>query len=169
MKIDSMIRFKSKFPFFSFKKKLSGKDYFEAVDTQTTSNNDFLIKNCRIKLSEHKIPLKKIKFVFEKSFTYDVDKNIINPPYKVMMPHNKKHPIIEIGKPENVMKVFLGENRTYDNYRILKQLASKSKRGIALLVDTENFDEVMWVANLDDAYEYYRGIENLDEMLNYNT
>jgi hypothetical protein len=73
--------------------------------------------------------------------------------------------VIEVGKPLNTMTVYLGENRTGDNYSHLKKLALKSKRGIVVLL-SDDFDEVMWIANLDDATAYYKGmVTNLD----YNT
>jgi hypothetical protein len=116
-------------------------------------------------LIENQIPIHKIRFVTEKSFIYDVDKNVINPSYKVIIPIKKKNPVIEVDKPLNTMTVYLGENRDGDNYRLLRILSKKSKRGVALLLD-DNFDEVMWIANLDDATAYYKEIlTNLD----YNT
>lgn len=113
-----------------------------------------LLKSCRRILTDNKIAINKIKFVFDSSFVYDVDNNIINPTYKQLVPINRKHPTIEIGVPHNTMTVFLGENRTYDNYALLKSLTKKTKKGIALLVDVD-FEEVMWLANLDDAIDYY--------------
>jgi len=50
----------------------------------------------------------------------------------------------------------------YDNYVLLKEKLRKSKRGIAILVDT-NYDDVMWIASLDDAAAYYiEATKNLD-------
>jgi len=122
-----------------------------------------LLKSCRRILTDNKIPINKIKFVFESSFVYDVDKNVINPTYKQLVPDNSKYPTIEIGIPHNIMTVFLGESRTYDNYAILKQLTKKSKRGIVLLVDTD-FEDVMWLANIDDIVEYYHTCQKLYEV-----
>jgi hypothetical protein len=95
------------------------------------------------------------------SFTYDVDKSVINPTYKQLIPDNKKYPVIEVEKPLNTMTVVLGENRTYNNYELLKQLTKKSKRGIALLVN-DDYDEVMWLANLDEAVDYYNTMNDYD-------
>jgi len=120
-----------------------------------------LVKACRKHLIENKIPINKIKLVFEMSFTYDVDKSVINPTYKQLIPDNKKYPVIEVEKPLNTMTVVLGENRTYNNYELLKQLTKKSKRGIALLVN-DDYDEVMWVANLDEAVDYYNTLNDYD-------
>jgi hypothetical protein len=120
-----------------------------------------LVKACRKHLIENKIPINKIKLVFEMSFTYDVDKSVINPTYKQLIPDNKKYPVIEVEKPLNTMTVVLGENRTYNNYELLKQLTKKSKRGIALLVN-DDYDEVMWLANLDEAVDYYNTMNDYD-------
>lgn len=144
-----------------FKKKLTPNDYHPAfvANTQIASDdNQYLIKLCKDRLSENRIPLNKIKFVFDKSFEYDVDSNTINPTYKTILPIKKKNPVIEIGKPINSMTVFLGENRTHNNYEILKKLAHKSKRGIVIYVGDiaqTDLDDVMWLVNLDDAYDYY--------------
>lgn len=113
-----------------------------------------LLKSCRRILIDNKVPLNKIKFVFETQFTYDIDKNTVNPVYKQLVPNSSKHHIIEIGVPQNTMTIFLGENRTYNNYELLKDLLRKSKRGIAMLVDTD-YDDVMWLANLDVAVQFY--------------
>ena len=120
-----------------------------------------LVKSCRKHLTENKIPINKIKLVFESSFTYDVDKSVINPTYKQLIPDNNKYPVIEVNKPLNTMTVVLSENRTYNNYELLKQLAVKSKRGIALMI-SNNFDEVMWLANLDVAVDYYNTLNDYD-------
>ena len=129
------------------------------------NTTQYLYKNCKDILSENQIPLRKIRFVYEKSFIYDIDNNIINPKYKTIIPVKKKHPVIEVGKPENTMEIFLGEYRTADNYAILKQLTKETKKGIAFLVhaDVEN---VMWLTNLDDAVNHYW---NSWEDFEYNT
>lgn len=153
-----MIGFTNKFPFISFKKKLTADDYHDAVTlhvSDMSKDNQDLLKFCKDKLTENNISLNKIRFVFEKSFTYDIDRDVINPPYKVIMPKKEKHPVIEIGKPANIMTIYLGENNTYDNYTLLKKLAKKSKRGIVILANDTDMDEVMWLANLDDAVDYY--------------
>jgi hypothetical protein len=113
-----------------------------------------LLKLCKRVLTDNGVPLSKLKFVFETSFTYDVDNNTINPLYKQLIPNNKKHPTIEIGVPQNTMTVFLGENRMYDNYKFLKDKLRKSKKGVAILVDID-YDDVMWIASLDDAAAFY--------------
>lgn len=163
-----MIRFTSKFPFIKVKRLLTGEDYCEPITmggVVMSADNQLLIKNSRNVLSENQINLNKIKFVFEKSFIYDVDNNIINPEYKIITPKKAKHPTIEVGKPANTLTVYLGENRTYNNFSMLKQLVKQSKKGVVLMVGTD-FEEVMWLTNLDDAIDYYNQIQ---ENLNYNT
>lgn len=113
-----------------------------------------LYKQCKDILTENQIPLRKIRFVYEKSFIYDVDNNKINPEYKKIIPVKRKHPIIEIDKPKNSMEVFLGEYRTEDNYAMLKQLTRNTKKGIAFLVHAD-IENVMWLTNLDDAVNHY--------------
>lgn len=163
-----MIKFASKFPFIRFERTLSANDYHEAIIHKTNNSsesNTYLLKVCKDLLIENRIPLNKIKFVFDKSFVYDVDNNVINPQYKIILPLKKKHPVIEVGKPLNTMTVNLAENRGYDNFKILKQIAGKSKKGIALLVSNE-LEDVMWIASLDEAVNFYKQMEvNLD----YNT
>jgi hypothetical protein len=153
-----MIRFTNKFPFISFKKKLTAIDYYAPIDFNThvvsNTNNQHLIAISKEQLINNGIPLNKIRFVFEKSFLYDVDNNNINPSFKTMIPIKKKHPVVEIGKPERTILVHLGENITYNNFAHLKNLAHKSKKGVALLVG-DNYEEVMWTASLDDAIEFY--------------
>lgn len=149
----------NKFPFISFKRKLTANDYHAPIEHHVEivpdDNNQHLLAISKEQLIENKIPLNKIRFVFEKSFLYDVDNNIINPSYKSMIPIKKKHPVIEIGKPEHTILVHLGENRTYDNFTHLKNLAKKSKKGVTLLVG-DNYEDVMWTASLDDAIEFYK-------------
>jgi hypothetical protein len=154
-----MIRFTRKFPFISFHKPLTADDYHEMSivtgHTNVVPNNESVIKISKDQLIDNRIPLGKIRFVSEASFIYDVDNDVINPTYKVMLPKKERHPIIEIGKPQNTMTVFLGENRNGDNYGHLKKMLKKSKRGVALLVGFD-YEEVMWIANLDDAVNYYK-------------
>jgi hypothetical protein len=154
-----MIRFTRKFPFIHYHKQLTADDYQDISlvigHTNVVPDNVSMIAISKDQLIENRIPLNKIRFVTEVSFLYDVDNDKINPTYKVMLPKKEKNPIIEIGKPQNTMTVFLGENRTGNNYAYLKQILKKSKRGVALLIGF-NYEEVMWLTNLDDAVDYYK-------------
>jgi hypothetical protein len=161
-----MIKLINKFPFIEIvRKKLTASDYHPAMTMNThvaPNTNSYLYKACKTLLIENRVPIHKIRFVTEKSFIYDVDKNVINPSFKIITPINKKHPVIEVDKPLNTVTVCLGKNRAGDNYLLLRVLAKKSKRGVALLLD-DNFDEMMWIANLDEAYDYYNEmLKNLD-------
>lgn len=159
---------KNKFPFISFRKKLTHVDYREAITLsvpEISRENLDLMQKCKGQLIDNSIPLGKIRFVFQKSFTYDVDNNIVNPQYKTMIPHNKKHPVIEIDKPKNLMTVFVGENRTHNNMEHLKRLVKKSKRGVVIMV-SDDLEEMMWTASLDDAVMYYNEMSNA---IDYNS
>lgn len=148
------MQFTRKFPFIRFYKQLTSEDYHDAQTTNVIVNDAEVVKTCKNQLIDNNIPLTKIRFISESSFTYDVNNDVINPTYKIIMPKKQKHPVIEIGKPESIMTVFLGENRTNDNYDLLKKILKKSKRGVVLQVGTD-YEEVMWLTNLDNAVEFY--------------
>jgi hypothetical protein len=114
-----------------------------------------LIKSCKRVLMDHGVPLHKIKFVLEPSFMYDLDRNIINPTYKQLVPNSKKMPTIEVGKSYNTMMIFVGEYRTWDNFTALKEILKKSKRGVVVWANDIDYNEMIGVANLDDAINYY--------------
>lgn len=137
-----------------------------------------LIKENQNFLREHGVPINKVRFVFQPCFEYDVDKNIINPVYQVMLPTDKNtglfindEPLIEIGKPLNVMAISVGSYKMDDNYEYLKSILKNSKRGIVIMIADETWtnigtgepepykfsvdDEVIRFANLDAAVEYY--------------
>jgi hypothetical protein len=125
-----------------------------------------LLKNCKRQLIDNKIPLSKIRFVFEPSFTYDIDKNEINPIYKQLISKNRKLPTIEINAPRNIMTIYCGEYRVVDNYSILRSIVKKTKIGIVVLVSEIDYSHTIYIANLDDAVNHYNLIE---ENLNYNS
>jgi len=131
-------------------------------------------------LLDHGVPIGKIRFVFGRQFTYDVDKNAINPSYYAFFPINgnnglfaKDVPVIEIGKPDNLVTVIVGNYQMADNYAFLKETLKKSKRGIAIMINDEIIptvtgpevyrfsvdDEVIYFANLDYAVEHYKLVE----------
>ncbi len=155
-----MLRFTSKFPFIRQYKPITVKDdYHEPICVNPkpvfSDEEKILLMLCKDKLTENNIPLTKIYFVGEKSFTYDVDNHVINPTFTTIIPKDKKHPTIEIGKPENVMTIFLGEYRTSDTYSEIKELLRTSKKGVVLMLSGE-YDNVIWAVNLDVAIEYYK-------------
>jgi len=151
-----MISLVKRFPFFIFTKEPFG---FETViynDNKLTNNQKVLIKNCRKILNENHVPLNKVRFVLEQQFIYDIDNDIVNPPYKMLLPRNKKMPIIEIGKPVNTITVFLGKYHTTNNFITLKQTLKGLKRGIVILASGEDYNEVIYAANLDEATIFYK-------------
>jgi hypothetical protein len=157
-----MIVFKSKFPFFRFVKKVEGK--YISIDVNKkgySSKEKELIKFCKNRLMNNGIPINKIHFVFDDMFTYDVDNNVVNPPYRKLVPLKLDMPIIEIGKPYNSMTIVLGVNRTYNNYGLLKEMLKNNKRGVVVLATSVDYDVEILMANLDNAYQYYV-MENSD-------
>jgi hypothetical protein len=133
---------------------------YEAVSfavNNMTEEQINMVKSYKKIFAENQINLNKIRFVFDTSFTYDVDNNLINPEYQTLQPKKKRKnaPVIEINKPQNLMTIYLGENRTFNNVELLKQYVKKSKRGIVILACNEDVEDVMWFTNLDDAADYY--------------
>jgi hypothetical protein len=136
-----------------------------------TPSEKILIKKNQNLLSDHGVPIGKIRFVFQPTFTYDVDKNIINPIYHAFLPMNgdtglfaKNEPVIEIGKPDKLMMVVVDSYKFNDNYEQLKMELKLCKRGIVIMIadETVNYvqydpspykfsvdDEVIRYANLD--------------------
>lgn len=106
-------------------------------------NQDFnLVKANRDLLSLNGINLNKVRFVFNPMFQYDIDADIINPNYMVLIPtkknglYDKKSGILEIKKPKNVISVAVNTYMVKDNYKYIKQLVKKSKRGIVIYINT---------------------------------
>lgn len=110
-------------------------------------------------LNDNNVPLNKIRFVLEPSFMYDIDNDRINPTYRQLVSKNKKAPIIEINKPENSMMIFLGVYKALDNYDMLKKLVKQTKKGVIILAGND-YDDVIYLANLDDAIAHYNEIIN---------
>jgi hypothetical protein len=127
-----------------------------------TKKQKEIIKHCKKILSDNNVPLNKIRFVIETPITYDLDRNRINPAYKQLIPKNRKLPIIEINKPHNIMTIYLGKNQTNDNFDLLKELVKTTKKGIVILADDTDLENIMWLVNLDDAINYYHSTEFFD-------
>jgi hypothetical protein len=168
--------FISEFPYVKFKKRYSPNEY-KRFDNSVELNQKSkdMIKTNRDLLSLNQVPLDKIRFVFNPCFTYDVDKNIINPKYETFIPLRKdgsglfdnKAPVIEFGKPEKLMMVTVLTYKVDDNYEFIKEMIKKSKRGVVIFIadDTTFFNEqyqfsvdseVIRLVNLDEATEYYK-------------
>jgi hypothetical protein len=139
-----------------------------------------LIKKNQKLLLDHGVPIGKIRFVFAPQFTYDVDKNVINPVYQAFFPMNgssgrfaKDEPVIEVGKPDKLMSVVVGNYKFDDNYEHLKSILKNSKRGIVIMINDDIIptmsgpevyrfsvdDEVIRFANLDYAVAHYNFVE----------
>jgi len=102
-----------------------------------------LIKANKQLLLDNQVPINKIRFVFQPTFTYDVNNNIINPKYDIMLPingntglHAKDHPIIEINKP-NIKMIRVNSYDVDDNYEFIKNLIKKSKLGVVIMLANE--------------------------------
>ena len=126
-----------------------------------------LIKKNQNLLLEHGVPIGKIRFVFHPTFTYDVDKNVINPVYHAFFPINgdtgkfaKNEPVIEIGKPDNLMMVTVDNYKFNDNYEQLKIELKSCKRGIVIMIT----DEIV-IGIHGEPIEYKFSID--DEIIRY--
>jgi hypothetical protein len=169
-----------------FKKKIIYKPYDIGGDSIV---NDMMLRelvkwNKNI-LLDNQVPINKVRFVFQSSFTYDVDGDIINPKYRVMLPVDEKNGlfvnnavILEIDKPKTLIKIVVKSYRTDDNYAYLKAVLKYCKRGIVIYIgesdkidyftgeaDPHKFSvdgEIIRFANLDEEVQEY---VNQKEML----
>jgi hypothetical protein len=139
--------------------------------TDITAVQQNLIKKNQKLLLDHGVPIGKVRFVFHPTFTYDIDKNVINPVYHAFFPINgdtglfaKNEPVIEIGKPDKLMMVVVDSYKFIDNYEFLKTELKSSKRGVVIMIADEIVngiqgepivyrfsvdDEIIRCANLD--------------------
>ena len=159
-----------------FKRKVIYEKYTLGSTSVTAMQRNLIKKNQNL-LSDHGVPLNKIRFVFHPQFTYDIDKNVINPVYQAFFPMDsdngkfvKDMPIIEHGKPDNLITVAVGSYKTDDNYAYLKEILKRCKIGVAIMINDEIIngiqgepieykfsvdDETMRFAVLDDAVEHF--------------
>ena len=142
--------------------------------TTISAKEKKLIHDNQKLLMANQVPINKVRFVFRPQFTYDVDKNVINPVYYAFFPMNennglfaKNEPVIEVDKPDNLMTVVVGSYKMDDNYVFLKETLKRCKRGVAIMISDEILndlytgepqpykfsvdDEVIRFAVLDDA------------------
>ncbi len=137
-----------------------------------------LIKHSRDILSFHQVPLEKIRFVFTPSFTYDIDKNMVNPEYEMMLPlrkdgsglFNPKEPVIEIGKPVNFVTITVNEYHVDDSYDFIKQMVKNTKRGVVVYISVDALlsidGNMIWLSNLDDEVKKHN--EQHEEIIEIN-
>lgn len=172
------------FPYVQFKEVsiFEGKTVYEkhsmGDDGELQDWQKELVKINKALLLDNRVPINKVRFVFQPSFTYDVDKNIINPKYDVMLPINgsngkvnEKAPLIEIGKPSKFISVNVISYKVDDNYEFIKHMVKKAKRGVAIFIVDEMVtnlkgvkeryhssvdSNIIRMINLDDAIEYYK-------------
>lgn len=95
------------------------------------------------------VSLNKIRFVFEPFFYYDVSNNVINPYYQELIPDNINFPIIQINKPDNIIRVNVSIFVTDDNLSLLKYLVPYTKKGIVIFVVDVNMNDILYIINLD--------------------
>jgi hypothetical protein len=159
-----------------FRKKIVYEKYTLGATSVTAVQQNLIKKNQNL-LSEHGVPINKVRFVFQPQFNYDVDKNVINPVYHAFFPISgesglfvKDEPVIEIGKPDNLMMVVVGNYKFDDNYAYLKETLKRCKIGVVIMINDEIIptisgpevykfsvdDEVIRFAVLDDAIEHYK-------------
>lgn len=139
--------------FFEFVKGNGDIEYASiAVGNDFSDGFEELVKKNRNLLSDHGINLNKIRFVYVPVFSYDTDKNIINPNFVVMLPSKKNAPIIEIGKPSNVVKVSINSHSVMDNYEFIKHLVKKTKKGIVIYI--KKMDNAIDFEGNSFSYEY---------------
>jgi len=125
--------------------------------TDITAVEKNLIKKNQNLLLDHGVPIGKIRFVFHPQFTYDIEKNVINPVYHAFFPLNgntglfaKNEPVIEVGKPDKLMMVVVDSYRFIDNYEHLKMELKSSKRGIVIMIA----DEIIPTVTGPDVYKF---------------
>ena len=155
--------------------------FFKIVEVQTPPNFDTVIvngeeltktekkqiKEAKDLLSFYQIPLNKVRFVFDKTFTYDVDKDIVNPKYVKLIPRKKRknNNIIDINVPAELMTIHVGLYQTdYDDFENVKEIIKKSKKGVVIMlkdygVNDLGLDYNVLMANLDKAIEFHKNIQ----------
>jgi hypothetical protein len=159
-------------------KKIVYKKHTLGSNTRQAWQKELIRKNQNL-LSANQVPINKIRFVFQPCFQYDIDADKINPMYNIMIPiytdtglFVKDSPIIEVGKPLNMMTISVGNYQMADNYAYLKETLKRSKLGIVIFIVDETVpdfetnepmpykfsvdDEVIRFAVLDDAVAHYK-------------
>jgi len=131
--------------FFGFvKQKKSTPNQYQRFDVGDDFGDDFkaLAKKNRELLTLNGVNLNKIKFIFTPTFHYDLDNNVVNPQFTMMIPlrndgsnlFDNNAPVVEIGKPKNLVMDSVRSYKVDDNYVFLKELTKKSKRGIVIYI-----------------------------------
>jgi hypothetical protein len=120
-----------------------------------------LIKLNRKLLLDNQVPINKVRFVFSPTFTYDVDKDVINPKFDMMLPLNgstglfkKKAPVIEIGKPEKLIRVVIDSYKVNDNYELITDMLNYGKRGVVIFLVDEMIANFIVDKGIPQAYHF---------------
>lgn len=155
------------FPYVKFKKRYSPNEYRRINVGDGQFGDDFkeLLKKNKDLLFKNNINLNKIRFVFTPAFTYDIEKNVINPKYTVIIPlrtdgsglYDKDAPLIELKKPK---KLVYGTVKTYkirDNYEFIREMIRDSRRGVVIYINKKTDYEF-------GVDTHQLRIKNLDEM-----
>ena len=125
-----------------------------------------LMKKNKEILLDNQIPINKICFIFTQNFSYDVDRNKINPEYEMMLPlrtdnsglFDSNAPIIEISKPENLIRVSVNEitfGHPYDSITFIKRMAKSTKKGLVIYLIDDVDNEVIRLVNLDEVVKQH--------------
>jgi len=131
-----------------------------------------MIRYNRNLLLDNRIPINKVKFVFQPLFTYDVDKDIICPKYEIMLPIDDKtglfrnnEPVIEIDKPENLILISVKNYKFDNNYAHLKEILKNSKLGIVIMLADEitlnpfTRNEIPYIYSVDSEVIRYADLD----------
>jgi hypothetical protein len=133
-----------------------------------TDHQKSLVKLNRGLLLDNQVPINKVRFVFSPTFTYDVDKDVINPKYDAMLPLNgstglfkKKAPIIEIGKPEKFIRVNVDSYKVNDNYELITDMLNYGKRGVVIFIVDEMIANFVVDKGIPERYHFGVDTEEL--------
>jgi len=148
---------------------------YQRVDIGDDVSDDFkeLEDNNRKLLRLNGVNTNKIRFVFMPTFLYDIDNNIVNPKYLAFFPlrddnrFDKDAPVIEIGKPKNIVGVSVNSYKVDDNYEFIAELVKKTKKGIVIYIveheDAVRFDGTTFSYEFGVDSEELR-LRDLDEI-----
>ena len=160
-----MLQLIRKFPFFKIIEVQTPPNFNTVIvnGEELTEIEKKQIKNAKDLFTRNEIPINKVRFIFDFTFTYDVDKDVVNPKYTVLVPRKKKddNHAIEINVPENLMTIEVGVYETeYDYYNNVRSIIKSTKKGVVIKLNfKEQFsglDHDVLMANLDNAIEFHK-------------
>ena len=158
-----------------FKNKIVYEKHIVGNDDKYNDDQKTLINKNKQLLLDNQVSINKIRFVFSPNFTYDINNNIINPNYEMLIPINanngkfsKNSPIIEINKPKKLIHVSVNNYSVSDNYIFIKTMVKKSKLGVVIMLA----DEITTLLN-GKTIQYLFGVDSdvirlidLDDVIN---